>query len=410
MSYLPHQIEASTALQASKAYLIAGCRTGKTRCIIHALKDVKGRVLVLTKKAAIGGWESELAACEVTGWTITNYERLRSKNWDSSIEWSALVGDELHSVGKYPKPCLVAPIMARLRVTGPRFGLTATPCAESYSQLFHQVKALRLPLWAEFKNFYAWHKKYGVPDLIRANGRMLETYKKVSLLAWEEFQGFCHVINRQEVMSDFVESEDVVCPIEAPEVLELCSQLKEDMVLSIKGHDIIADTPLALAQKSQQMCSGAVLDDAGEAVEVWGGKVDWLGRFSGAKIAVLTGFRAEVGMIGRRWASEGITDDPETFTDEGFTGWFVGSWQRFARGVNLSSASAVVITSCPWSSEGLIQARDRLLRRDRVASAPVYFPVVAGGVDEAVYRIVAGSKRDFTAKQYERAGHPKGDN
>lgn len=396
----PHQLEMLEALQNGARYIVSNPRCGKTRPCIEFLRPHKN-VLVLTKKQAIAGWHSELKALGVEGWTVLNYEKVRTKGWDHSIEWGALVLDEAHSIGKYPKPNLCVKAIYAMKVLGPRIGISATPCAESYSQLFHQAKALKMPLWSDFKNFYLWHRAYGIPDQIRANGRMLETYKKVKEAAWGEFKAFCCVVDRQKVMTDFVEAVDNVVPIEAPAVLQMCKELKRDGIIHVNGgRVIVAETPLALAQKCAQICSGVVLDDEGAAVTVNHAKVKWLERFKGAKIAVLTTFKAEVALITKMWGSVGITDDFKEFSDPSFTGWFVGSIQRFNAGVDLSAASALVFSSCPWSAVQYLQARDRLLRRDRARVAPVYFPVVAGGIDEMIFKVVAGSKKDFTARQY----------
>ena len=393
----PHQVDILEALKNGARYVVSQPRTGKTRPVIEFMRSQGQNILVLTKKAAISGWHSELEAMGVTGWTVCNYERVRTKGWDMGLEWDGLVLDEAHSVAKYPKPNLTAPLISKLLVKGPRVGVSATPCPESYSQLFHQAKALRLDLWREFKNFYAWHKAYGIPEQIRANGRMLETYKQVQPRAWDEFATFCSITDRQAVVSDFVEAEDCVVPIECPSALEMCATLKNEGILRVGGQVVVADTPLALAQKAQQICCGAVLDDEGEVVYVNDAKVEWLKMFSGRRIAVLCSFKAEVKAISRRWSSEGITDDIEAFRRGG---WFVGSVQRFNSGVDLADAEALVFTSVPWSAVQYIQGRERLLRRDRTMVAPVYFPVIKGGIDERIFDVVAKGKKDFNSRLY----------
>ena len=123
-----------------------------------------------------------------------------------------------------------------------------TPAAESYSQLFHQAKALRLDLWAGEKNFYAWHKKYGVQDLVRANGRFVEPYKKVRDSVWSDFRGICSVVNRQSAMSDFVEASDEVVELEDCGAMEMCSSIRRDGIIYVDGAAVVADTPMAVAQ------------------------------------------------------------------------------------------------------------------------------------------------------------------
>ena len=391
----PHQLEMVKSLQNGARYIVASPRTGKTRPAIEFLRDVEN-VLVLTKKAAVPGWHSELEALGVTGWTVTNYEAVRSKNWASTAVWGALVCDECHVLGRYAKPAETTKAVYKLSVKGPRIGISATPCAESYSQLFHQAKALKLNLWTEFKNFYAFFRVYGIPDLIRANGRMLETYKKVDERVWTEFSKFCCIVDRQKVVADFVEATDKLVLIDAPEVLELCNKLRRDGIIKIDGRNIVADSPLSIAQKCQQICSGWVLDDEGVAVKVHTIKSDWVrDNLKGLKTAVLTTYKAEVAS----YVANGFSVDVEGFK-AGNTDRFVGNIQSYARGVDFSVADALVLTGCPWSSETFLQSRDRLLRRDRTREALVYYPVIKNGLDEKIYKQVAITKKAFTARLY----------
>jgi len=392
-----HQKAMLCELQAGKRYVCAGCRTGKTRPVIAFLAEHKN-VLVLTKKAAVSGWLSELKAMGVEGWTVTNGEKLRTKGWDFSKEGGALVLDEAHGFfSAFPKPSQVTKPCHGLKVGGPRVGVSATPCSESYAQLFHQAKALRLPLWENYKNFYHWHRVYGVPKTIRAHGRMVAVYDDVKERAWAEFKEFCCIVDRQKVVPDFVESEDHVGVIEAPEVLELCEKLKRDQVLEIDGRFIVADTVLGLAQKCQQICAGVVLDDQGLPLVVNTVKRDWVEkRFRGAKVAVLTQFKAEVEQFNGR----GLPVGSVAQFQEGSVDWVVGNVASLNAGVDLSRAEAMVMTSVPWSVTQFIQARERLLRKDRTSVAPVYFPVIRDGIDEMIYQKVATEKVDFSSRVY----------
>ena len=391
----PHQKEMLSELEGGARYIMAAPRTGKTRPAIAFFGS--GRVLCLTKKAAIGGWERELAAMGVSGWTVVNYEKVRTKGWDSSVEWDGLVLDEAHFLGTKPKPNLICPLVHKLKINGDRIALSATPCAENYGQLFHQAKSLRLDLWTEYKNFYTWFKDYGISQQIRAHGRMVETYSGYHEKAWDEFKPFCSIVNRQEVVSDFVEAENKLVVLEDEGVLAMCDELKREGVLEINGHFIVADTTLALAQKCQQICSGVVLDDAGIAVEVNSVKRDWVrDTFKGVKTAILTQFRAEVDLLGGERDRMAYLDRFQ----QGEVDWLVGNMAALNAGVDLSVADALVLTGCPWSVTIYIQARERLLRRDRDRVAPVYFPVIKGGIDEMIYSRVAVGKMDFNSALY----------
>lgn len=405
MNLYPHQFEILEALRAGKRYIVAAPRTGKTRPVLEFLRE-RERVLILTPKNAISGWKAEMSRINLderldnSDWVVTNHEAMRSKPYKelSQVEWDAVVLDEAHVYGSYAKPNQLVVPVRNLKVKGPRLGVSATPCSETHAQLYHQVKALRLPLWEEYRNFYSWHKVYGIPHSIRAHGRLVPQYNKVKEQAWEEFKEFCSILDRKEAVPDFIEAEDQVVPIEAPEILEMCEQLKKDQVLNIGGRYIVADTPLALAQKCQQICAGVVLDDEGNPLVVNTVKRDWVqNTFSRAKIAVLTQFKAEVDQIGPIGGRKGSISEFQA----GECDWLVGNVRALNAGVDLSMAEALVMTGCPWSFTQFSQARERLLRRDRTTSAPVYFPVIAGGIDEKVYRRVAVEKLDFHSRLYE---------
>ena len=61
----------------------------------------------------------------------------------------------------------------------------------------------------------------------------------------------------------------------------------------------------------------------------------------------------------------------------------------------------------PVECGGLGAGSGQVVNKARSVPAPVYFPVIKGGIDAMIYSVVAGEKRDFTAKQYERAGHQR---
>lgn len=387
----PHQREIALQLESGKRIVVSDPRCGKTRPVIAFLGE--GNVLVLTKKAAIGGWLSELSEMGVSGWTVLNYEKVRTRGWDVKREWGALVLDECHFLGSYPKPNLCVKVIWDMPVRGPRVGITATPCAESYSQLYHQSKALKLDIWGSYRNFYSWHKKFGVPDLIRAHGRMVETYRKCRTEVWDSFKDFCCVVRRAEVVPDFVEAKDVLVELEdTGGVVQMCSELRKEGVIYVDGHAVVADTPMALAQKCQQICNGVVLSDTGEPVVVNTLKRDWVFKEFGESVyGVLTQFRGEVDLYG----GGGVSD-----FQKGLVNRVVGNVAALNAGVDLSRAELMVLTGCPWSVTIFLQARERLLRRDRTREAMVYFPVIAGGIDSMIYNRVAVQKVDFHSRAY----------
>ena len=426
-----HQIDMLRGLQGGARYLIAEPRTGKTRPAIAFFGCRK--VLVLTKLAGIPGWLSELDEMGVGGYTVVNYEKLRSKNWDMAEEWDGLILDECHVLSKYPKPCLLAPIISKLIVRGSRLGISATPCAESYSQLFHQAKALRMNLWKECKNFYAFHRKNGIKNTLFVHGRQQETYKVCRPEILAEFHREAFVMERQKAVVDFVEAKNHIIYFEDADLVSLQKQIMSSGIITVDGKEVIAETKVAAAQKAHQISGGTVLREvsrtlvrdrdgkvkrnkAGEPITralneslILSRKKVQLIReaLPGIKLAILTFFKAEIPLIASAWPNGQITSSPDTFQSDPDM-HFIGSLQKFSRAVDLSAADAIVMYSIPWSAECYIQGRERLLKRSRKAAASVYFPLLRGGIDEAIYQRVAVEKVDFHSTSYSSIANPVG--
>jgi len=413
----------SSELVAGKSFLVAAPRTGKTRPCISVFGS--GKVLALTKLAAISGWQKELDAMGVTGWTIVNYEKVLSKNWDMTEVWDGLVADEAHVLSAYAKPSLTALAVSKIKVSGRRIGCTATPCAESHSQLFHIARALRLPLSSRYKNFYHWFKSYGIPDKVKVGGYYRTVYKRCRPQAKEEFRKLCCVVDRQKEVPTFVDASDRVVPLVDKDMLRLQTDMLQTGKIELSPHPVIAKTLVSSMQKAHQICGGTVLREVRRELVRVGGKVKvnkdgepvtrgvnetlelssykarWVAEaMKDIKFACLTFFRGEVPLLHASLSDRKVTDDPELFqkTDENVV--FVGSFQRFSRGVDLSEADAIVFYSIPFSAESFIQARERMLNHARTRPAPVYFPILSGGLDEQVYQRVAIEKMDFHKDYY----------
>jgi hypothetical protein len=123
------------------AYLSMEVRTGKTLTALSALDCAGGvaSVLFVTKKKAIEGIKKDYNALAPSyKCDFINYENLHKI---VDICYDAIVFDEAHGMGAFPKPSLRA-IEARRLVhhCDPYvIFLSGTPSPESYSQMYHQM-------------------------------------------------------------------------------------------------------------------------------------------------------------------------------------------------------------------------------------------------------------------------------
>jgi hypothetical protein len=68
--------------------------------------------------------------------------------------------------------------------------LSATPSAQTYSQLYHQLKLSNWSPWVKLKSFYEWFRVYGIPETKFLAGRQIIVYDKVKPEAFEKTNAF----------------------------------------------------------------------------------------------------------------------------------------------------------------------------------------------------------------------------
>ena len=155
------------------AYCAGEPRTGKTATALlvkHLLRADK--CLVLTKKAAIKGWESEINRVGISVDLVTNYEQAKKIR----PKFDLVILDEAHALGKVGK------INQRIKDVKKAVGdaqilcLSGTPVVETPLAIFHQFfVSSKTPF--RNKSFYDFFREWGVSEPIWIAGRMIESYK-----------------------------------------------------------------------------------------------------------------------------------------------------------------------------------------------------------------------------------------
>ena len=119
-------------------YLSMEVRTGKTLTCLGILDKmmIVNKVLFITKKKAISSIESDYKLLS-PGFdlTVINYESLHKIDLNG---WDAVVCDEAHSMGAFPKPSKRAKQVKEFVVKNNPYVilLSGTPTPESFSQMY----------------------------------------------------------------------------------------------------------------------------------------------------------------------------------------------------------------------------------------------------------------------------------
>ena len=179
----PHQEELSDdALlilrEHGLVYLACEERTGKTlTAILVAEKSAANKVLIITKKKALGGWHETLEKFTHTkDYTVTNYHQ--SHKLDTRAFDLVLLDESHNYISAFPKVGGIQRNLRPLMANKPLIYVSATPHAQGLPMLFHQFQLSSWSPWKKYKNFYQWFRVYGKVYQIRINGMPANQYDR----------------------------------------------------------------------------------------------------------------------------------------------------------------------------------------------------------------------------------------
>jgi hypothetical protein len=413
MEFLPHQIKAldlaRPILQAHGVVVLAlECRLGKSFLALQLASEVAngGKLLFISKKAALGSIRNDAKELGVEI-VATNYESLHKLE---AGPWAVVILDECHRVSSYPKPCLAA--KAIQKITGPAkcILLSATPAIESGAQWFHAFWATNRGPWAAYRSFYKWHKDFGIPaSIFIAGGQEVKTYDEVRPEVLAHVLKYC--VSMTQVEAGFVQQTQVVVhKIDNPAAVKFGAEIKENGIVRIGERVVLAENPAAILQKSAMACGGTLIDDKGEAFicdDPWASaKTDYIAKKldRSKQYAIFTQFIAERDHIIAELMIKGFSvgDDMDAFKAGAFE-IFVGSIKRFSEGVDLAWINgAMVLYSLTFSGSTYEQILNRMNKFDRAEPIKVHVLLVAGSIEEYVFKAVS-EKKNFNTAFYKMA-------
>lgn len=384
------------------AYLSMEVRTGKTLTALSALDCAGGvaSVLFVTKKKAIGGIQKDYNALAPSyKCDFINYESLHKV---VDVYYDAIVFDEAHGMGAFPKPSLRAREARRLVQHCDPYVifLSGTPSPESYSQMYHQMWILGYRSPFSEPTFYKWAHSYvkiwerminGFRVHDYSNGiqeKIMEAIKPYMISYTQSEAGFTSKVNENVLM---VRMSDTT--------YKIADKLKRDLLFEGKDDVILADTPVKLMQKLHQIYSGTVILESGKSVVLDKTKAEFIKeRFAGKRIAVFYKFQEELKCLLSVF-QEDMTTDLGKF--------HAGECNNFAiqivtgrEGISLKEADFLVYYNIDFSATSYWQSRDRLTTMDRLENN-VYWIFAEGGIEEKIYKIVQ-QKKNFTISHFKK--------
>jgi len=392
------------------AYLAGKPRSGKTYTSILAyeMSDKLSRILVLTKKNAIPGWHKFTVNNKKLkhSYYITNYEqvaKLKSEDYD------AVIIDESHNTGAFPKPSLRYKQIRKLCWDMPHIHLSGTAIVESPSSIYHQMFISKYTPF-KHKNFYDFHREFGEPYYIKAGGRDINQYDKVKDSLMPYINRFTIYMTQEDAGIDkSIQAIDKTHLVDLDlGTKELYNTLQTDQVITI---DQLCECCYGGARVPCQCC--------GDSGHVFYQLVCDSTMKLRTSLHMLESGVAKIGEqyidLGNREKIDYIKANFGDSEDTGIMCHFVGERQTLekefkhakiyssssdAEGVDLSHLKNFIILSSDYSGSKFIQRRDRIININGSNTLTVHHIMVKNAISEQVYKKVS-KKEDFNNSTYE---------
>jgi hypothetical protein len=313
---------------------------------------------------------------------VTNYEQV------SKIKgvFDLVIMDEAHNVGAFPKPSKRTLEIRDIAYDLPLILLSGTPVVESPAKIFHQCFVTKYSPFAS-KNFYMFHKAYGIPYSKFINGRELKFYDRTIPELMEKINEFCVFMTQEDAGIDAsLQAVDKVHYVAlSDETKRLYNNLQYKRVIAIDGKDLVCDSIMKLRTSLHMIESGVCKIDDDYILIGNTEKIDYIKSTFGDSedIGIMSHYVGERLLLEKHFKKAKIY-----------------SSSAHSEGVDLSHLKHFVIASSDYSGSKFIQRRERIININGSNTLIVNHILVKGAISEQVYNAVS-KKMDFNNSCYE---------
>ena len=414
MSWLPQKHQKQGAIVAAADLMVEGWhymsweeRTGKTITALLAMQKAGFKnVLVVTKKNAVPGWEEaiyELGGMLHIKFHIMNYHQVGTAkrprtgtkvSIDLKIDRDAYDGvilDEAHNyISGSPKPSNMYYVIKTAIYDKKVLYLSATPHAQGYQLMFHQMKVCTYTPWQEYDNFYVWFKEYGIANPQYIGSRTIEQYNLThedKVLQDIDF-GFSFMTRAEVGMKH--EPHDVLHYVTLDEdTKRVYNEVQRDKVFEYEGFIVPIDSTMKERTTLHMIEGGVFIMPNGTRREYFTmnnkEKVDYILDKWGdtPDLVIMYNYKAEKLKLEQNFKKAQLLQATSN-----------------AEGVDLHEFETLVIYSQDWSTFRHSQRRARQANIKREQTIDVHFLLVKGGLSEQVYNTVSINKANFVDKRF----------
>lgn len=385
--------------QSGVVYLAMQPRTGKTLTALRTAELYGAKnVVLLTKLKAIPSIEDDYRNLRPNfKLTVHNYESVHKLYWNFDL----VICDEAHCLSAFAKPSQRTKALRELCWQLPIIYLSATPTAESYSQIYHQFWISKNSPFKQYKNFYLWSKDFVNVKKKFINGWQINDYSDAKEEAVKEkIQPYLLHFSQQEAgFTSFIEEEIIYVPIDK-RLYKLMEVLKRDKIYKMQNGDvIIADTPVKLQSCFHQISSGSIKINENTRHTLDESKAWFIkGKFTGYKLAIFHKFIQEAEILKKVFPN--WTSTPEVFNaNPDMT--FICQYSSGKEGTNVSSADYLIGYNIDFSATTYWQFRERMQTKDRIKVSKLFWIFSEEGIERFIHKAVQ-KKKSFTLNYFKK--------
>ena len=269
----------------------------------------------------------------------------------------------------------------------PHIHLSGTAIVESPMSIYHQMFISKYNPFKEFKNFYDFHRTYGIPTILHFGGREVKDYSVAKSELLDKINEFTIYMTQEDANIDSsLQARDVLHYIKLEDkTKELYNKLQKDRILKIGDKLLVADTTMKLRTSLHMIESGvAKIDD--EYIFLGNTeKIDYIKKTFGDNED--TGIMCH--FVGERMLLKKYFKKAKIYSSS-----------SHAEGVDLSYLKHFVILSSDYSGAKFIQRRERIVNISGSNTLKVNHILVKNAISDQVYSITS-KKMDFNNSTYE---------
>jgi hypothetical protein len=389
-------------------YFTMEVRTGKTYVSFETLQRAGYRnILFITKKIAIPNIEEQALQFPELSVKVVNYESAH-KVRDS---FDAVVIDEAHNLGTYPKPSDRWKKVKELCYGRALVFLSGTPTPESWSTIFYQFKLADNCPFPE-PNFYRWADNYVNVRMKRvAGGKSVNDYSGAKIKEIQAVISRYQVTVTQQEAGFRKEINESVLEVKMSGFTKLAYQimLKRSLIEflpcgTLREPEIIpAESEASLQGKCHQIASGTIKGvlnkglvlDITKALEIR----DHAAVHGYRKFAIYYKYVAELEIIKKVFGNR-LIKEPEDF-QESLSGIFASQVISGREGIRLDTAEALYMFNIDYAYLSYEQTRNRIQSFERDTVPELIWVFSDLGLEAEIYKKVR-KKENFTTRHFRR--------